>query len=466
MLLDVREKSSVPRWARMIDALSLLLATVALAVAMFGGFRQSIANVHVSVTSPIPLLLWAFAIAVVRQIAAPQRALYREFPARIGRWLHLDEVKSAVLTVVGTRLPILLVGYFAISLFGYANGRAPLQYFKNELLNLPVRWDAGWYLQIVTEGYRFASSDSQVQQNIVFFPAYPLLVRMVGRLLGGHTTHYVLAGMAVSLTAFFAALVYLYVLARKLVDEDKARYALWLIASYPFALFYGAMYSESLFLLGVVGAFYHLSERQFWQAAAWGLLAGLTKPNGALLSIPLALLAVSPAMSMARWRLRALATAAAPVAGMLLYAAFIWHLTGDPLAWARGQSAWERTSQPVTTVVANQVSFIRHAGLSEYLAVGGYDVLNMFAVLFALTAVWPVGRRIGLPYAALILVVTLPPIAYGGWLSAGRHSSVLFPIFLWLADVVPHGHRPAWIFAFSAFQALNAALFYTWRPMI
>src|SRR5262245_34661934 len=127
MLVDIREQSSVPRWARMIDALSLFLATLALAVAMFGGFRQSIANIRVSITSPIPLLLWAVAVAVVRQIAAPQRALYREFPVRVGRWLHLDEVRSAVVTVVGTRLPILLVGYFAISLFGYANGRAPLQ---------------------------------------------------------------------------------------------------------------------------------------------------------------------------------------------------------------------------------------------------------------------------------------------------------------------------------------------------
>ena len=29
------------------------------------------------------------------------------------------------------------------------------------------------------------------------------------------------------------------------------------MAAFPFALFYGALYTESLFLLGAVGAFYH-----------------------------------------------------------------------------------------------------------------------------------------------------------------------------------------------------------------
>ena len=44
-------------------------------------------------------------------------------------------------------------------MIGFANGRAPLRHFTNELLNLPVRWDAGWYLQIVTDGYRYVPGD-------------------------------------------------------------------------------------------------------------------------------------------------------------------------------------------------------------------------------------------------------------------------------------------------------------------
>jgi hypothetical protein len=59
------------------------------------------------------------------------------------------------------------------------------------------------YLQIVTEEYRYTSHDRAIQQNIVFFPAYPILIRVVGRLFSGEMTGCVVAGMLVSLVSFF-----------------------------------------------------------------------------------------------------------------------------------------------------------------------------------------------------------------------------------------------------------------------
>ena len=61
---------------------------------------------------------------------------------------------------------------------------------------------------------------------------------------------------------------------------------MFLVATYPFALFYGAIYTESLYLLGAVGAFYHFRRRELWAAGAWGLLVGFTRPNGCFLSLP------------------------------------------------------------------------------------------------------------------------------------------------------------------------------------
>ena len=94
-----------------------------------------------------------------------------------------------------------------------------------------------------------------------------------------------------------------------------------------------------------------------------------------------------------------------------------------------------------------------------------YDFLNGLATIFALAAVWPTARRFSPAYAAFILVTMLPPLSTGGLMSAGRFSSVLFPAFLWLAAVIPIRHRAGWVAAFAAFQAFNAALFYTWRPL-
>ena len=118
---------------------------------------------------------------------------------------------------------------------------------------------------------------------------------MAGRLLGGASTAFALGGTLISLGAFFGALVYLYRLARDILDnEDAARGAVWLLATFPFALFYGAVYSESLFLLGAVAAFYHFRRCEYVPAGAWGLLVGLTRPPGCLVSVPLAILAIEP----------------------------------------------------------------------------------------------------------------------------------------------------------------------------
>ena len=252
MVNEISESPVVPLWARVVDAICLVLVGLGVIVAISGGFRQSIGSIRLSVTSPLPLLLWAVALTVVRHVAAPHRTIYGGFAAM--EWLRRPAVRIAWTATVATRLPILLVGYLAVATFGYVSSDLPLRFFDNELLNLPVRWDAGWYLQIVTDGYRYVPNQPGLQQNIVFFPAYPMLVRTIGRLFGGHAAGYVSAGMTVSLAAFFAALVYFYALVRDFLDDERARYALWLLASYPFALFFGAVYTESLFFHAATAA--------------------------------------------------------------------------------------------------------------------------------------------------------------------------------------------------------------------
>jgi len=237
---------------------------------------------------------------------------------------------------------------------------------------------------------------------------------------------------------------------------------LGVLAAYPFALFFSALYTESLFLLAAAGAFYHFSKEQFGRAAAWGVLAGLTRVNGAFLVVPLAVLAVS---STRLDRNKAFAAAAAPAAGLALYALFIWRLTGDPLAFLSGHLAWGRSYQGVGALVAQQYSILANAGLSGYVGTPGYDALNAIGALFAVVAIWPVTRRLGVAYGLFVALNILPALADGGLLSAGRLSSILVPAFIWLAAVVPPHHRAGWIAGFAALQAFAAALFYTWRPL-
>jgi len=470
--------SDPPRWVRAIDALCLALVVLSALVAMSGGFRVRIGPLRVAVTSPYATLLWALAIAIVRHVLAPAAPIYRDLPARLAAWWRQPGVHTAAIATAGTRPAILFVGYMAVLVFGYPPGPAPPVQVNNELVNLEARWDANWYLGIVTEGYHFVPNQPGLQQSVAFFPAYPLLVRGVGRILGGRLTSYIGAGVIVSVGSFFLALIYLYALARDTLGEDEARFAVWAVAAYPFALFFGAIYTEPLLLLGMTATFYHFTHGRYVRAAAWGVLVGLTKTNGFLVSIPLAMLALQAAQGglgrqggpagpggRARQVATAMLAAAGPGIGMLIYSAYVWQLTGDPLGWLRAHGAWGREYSGLLTLVGDRVNIIANAGVEGYVASLPHDLINALGVIFVLAAVWPVARKLGLAYAVFILIYMLPPMAAGGLISAGRFSSVLFPAFLWLAGAVPPRHRPAWIASFAAFQALNAAMFYTWRPL-
>jgi hypothetical protein len=481
-----------PMWARAADFLALALAALAVITAASGGFRLRTAFGRIALTSPQRLILWAAAVVVLRHLLAREQPVYRHLPASISRWARATPFRAAMSAFFGTRPAIFFVGLLAVILIGYAPGAGPrpgdppYRDFENELLNLPNRWDAGWYLQIANPGTGYLYDNrggADIQQNIVFWPAYPLTVRVVALLLGNNKGSFLLAGTVVSLMAFLGALVYVYVLARDHLSEEQSSVAVWLLAAYPFAFFYGAVYTESLFLLAATGAFYHLTHRHFARAGLWALIVGLTRANGCLLCVPLGLMAISPWLP--AWIVQAasepsdrhaddrrlaafipaLAVAAMPCVGMLIYSAFVWSLTGNPFAWAAGHAAWGRSYTGLTPLVTDRYTYIANAGVYGYVSQLPLDLLNAMGVVFVLATAWPVARRLGIAYAAFLLINILVPIADGGLLSAGRFSSVLFPAFLWLASAVPPRHRFAWVATFAASQAFNASLFYTWRQL-
>ena len=472
----------LPAWARAADLLAIGLVIVGVTVSATGGFRLRVGEWRFALTSLGRPLLLAVLVAAARHLLVRDQPIYAHAVQQARRWAGSPSLRAAAAVLAGSRPAIFFAGLLAVVMFGYPPGAPPWRDYDNELMNLPLRWDAGWYLQIAENGYSYIrEAGAGAQQNIVFFPAYPMVTRLVALLLGNQKTAYVAAGTIVSLTAFLFALAYLHAFARDEIGEERAPAALWLLAAYPFALFFGAIYTESLYLLAAVGAFHHLRRREFVRAGLWGLIIGLTRPNGGLLSVPLALMALSPwlprAVAGGRTMIRrpragslrhiapALGAAAMCAIGTLVYSAFVWRLTGNPFAWASGHAAWGRHYTSLPHLVATRYDFIGHAGLYEYIAQSPYDMLNVLGAGFAIAAVWPVWRRFGIAFAVFILVNILPPLTTGGFLSAGRLSSVLFPAFVWLAAAVPAQQRTPWIVSFAMLQAMCAALFYTWRPL-
>ena len=459
----------------MLDVVAVVMALIAISVAISGGFR--ILDGGLSVTAWWrPALLSVIALAI-RHAIVRHDPLHQRIVRGVTTWWRADDTRVVLPIHLASRFGVLLIGFLAVVLIGFpaaAGGR--WQIYGNELLDLPGRWDTGWYIGIANEGYVYqADAPANQQQNIAFFPAYPMAIRFLSVLFGRHVLW---TGVVISLASFYLALTYFLRLSRDLLkDEDQAVTSVALLASYPFAVYFSAVYTEGLFLLTLMGAIYHFHKNQLWRAAIWGFLCGLTRPNGSLLSIVLALMAVAPMWDAVRWRpilppppgwktiARRVLTAAAPGVGMLAFSAFIYRLTGNPFMWTMQNVAWGRVYRSLDSIVSDRVGFIASNGLYAYASTETIDLLYAVAVLLALAAVWPVYRRFGLPFALFILITILPPMSAGGLLSMGRVTSVLFPVFLWMGAAVPARHRVAWIGLFALLQGFVAVMFFTWRPL-
>jgi hypothetical protein len=466
----------LPKWATALDVVAVVMALVAISVAINGGFRIWIFDFRLSVTDWMRPALWSAIAIGLRGAIVRDRPLHRRLIDGVTGWWRSPDTKTVFPIHFTTRFGVLLVGFLAVQLIGYPPEAVNRWHiYNNELLDLPARWDTGWYVGIAAEGYSYIpSAGAQQQQNIAFFPAFPMSMRYLSVLFGRQVLW---TGVLISLVSFFLALTYFLRLARTLLkNEEQAVTAVMLLAAYPFAVFFSAAYTESLFLLTLLGAVYHFHVQQWWRAAMWGFVCGLTRPNGALLSVVLALMVVAPLWDSARrriaipeagWRpimLRML-VAASPGLGMLTFSAFIWRLTGNPFAWTAQNLAWGRVYRSLDSIVTDRIDFIAANGWYNYASTQSIDMFYLVAVLLALAAVWPVYRRFGIAFAALILITILPPMSAGGLLSMGRVTSTLFPVFLWMGGAIPVTHRHAWIGLFALLQGFVAVMFFTWRPI-
>lgn len=466
----------LPKWATAFDIVAVVMALVALSVVIAGGFRLTIFGGRLSVTDWWRPALWSVLLTVVRHAIVRRQPLPQRAWRAVIRWWR-DPVTRIVLPIhVATRGGVLAVGFLAVILIGVPPDASHWRIYSNAFLDLPARWDAGWYLDIATEGYRYdPNARAGYQQNIAFFPAFPMAMKYLSVVLGRQPLW---TGVGLSLVAFFLALGYFLRLARdELQDEDAAVTAVMLLAAYPFAVFFSAAYTEGLFLLTLVGAVYRFRRDQLWCAAAWGFVCGLTRPNGAFLSIVLGLMAVTPMWDAVRWRPllppptgwphigKRLLSAAAPGFGMLAFSAYIYQLTGHPFSWTMQNEAWGRVYRSLDSLVADRIGYIAIHGFYNYASTQTIDLFYLLAVLFVIGSAWPVYRRFGFPYAVLLLVNILPPLAAGGTLSIGRVTSVLFPAFLWMGGAIPKRHRAAWIAGFACLQGFVAVMFFTWRPI-
>ncbi len=347
---------------------------------------------------------------------------------------------SRVILLVITMLTVL-----SVELLQYSNAGIPARYLsmlyshdaagRNILLFSWYHWDAAHFVSISARGYADRA-------NTAFFPLWPLLQNIAGLLLGGaYPDSYYIAGLLLSNLCFYIVLVLLYELIAADFDACTARRALFYLSFAPYALFFFAGYTESLFLLLCVATFLVLRRggaRDWWFAGLLGFLASLTRSSGVALAIPYLVLYFQrfwvPTQRL-QFSLREKLNALAPIvlipAGVVAYLVYLYFAKGDPFIFGAVEKYyWHRHfSLPWATL-----SLIWRAFFSVTSSVHfwGESVAFVFTLipLLILGFGW---RRIPLHYALFSLVLAALSLSFpietdSPLLSQPRYLLMLFPV--------------------------------------
>ncbi|HUY11873.1 MAG TPA: mannosyltransferase family protein, partial [Candidatus Dormibacteraeota bacterium] len=152
-------------------------------------------------------------------------------------------VREVLLDFVATRAAIIVIAELAAVIIGQRPGQHVSE-SSHLLLAVWGRWDAVHYLNIATRGYQGT--------EMAFFPLFPMMIRALGVLVGNH----LIAGLLISNACFFFGLLFLYKLLEREFDRTVARRAIFYISIFPSAVFFSAVYTESLFFMLTVAAFF------------------------------------------------------------------------------------------------------------------------------------------------------------------------------------------------------------------
>ena len=291
-------------------------------------------------------------------------------------------------------------------------------------LHLWVQWDASYYLDAATNGYRMpaiVTGNETGQSSINFLPLLPLGIALIRFLVGSP----VIAGLIFTNLCLVAAGVLLHRLTCRRAGVHAADWSVLSMMLLPGSFSLSGIMSEAPFLLLSIGAVTFARSRPAWGSLCLSLLA-ITRLTGIVL-----LAGVGLDWLIDRYRgrpatYRTLFLLALSPLPLLAYAAFMFHVTGDALAAVHSHSAFwfQKEELPFQELF----SFV--ATGEQRLQVESVISLSMVAVLLTRWRLFTAGEW-------LFLAVSIGTSSSAVSLSPSliRYMIALYPVHMAVGDL-------------------------------
>lgn len=326
-----------------------------------------------------------------------------------------------------------------------------------EELNYWLNMDSGYYLTIARQGY------TNTGVEIVFFPGYPLMVRLFRCLTGNELS----AALLVSALSYSASGCLLLRLLAMDHGEDGARRAAKYLFLMPGAFFFVAPMSESLFFLLCLASVYCARRGKWLLAGALGGYAAFTRSLGVLLLAPLVLEAVHACVQetgpfSVRWKkwLPAFACLLLVPLGTVLYLLINYRLFGNPFQFmVFEREVWEQGFGFFWATAAYQTDIALYVLGTDYYHIAlGQWLPNVTYCFISLLVMAVAAKRLRPSYSAWFIAYYFFAIGATYLLSAPRYLLAAAPLYPGLAQVTESKKLDR----FLSLLCLCASVFYFW----
>lgn len=321
--------------------------------------------------------------------------------------------------------------------------------------------DAFWYEKIAVDGHEKITPDQlgkceegNIEQSYyAFFPLYPFTIRAIMTL-----SNWSFDNVAFLLSVLFSiglfVLFYYYV--RNLLNSEKQAFiATLLLILLPFHFYFSMFYTESLFLLLLIGAFYSIDLKKHWLTILTTVLLVWVRPNGLFMLVPLFIYFIERNYSSdfrqlfsRNWKefLPGLIFAF-PVIAFVGYCFYLQSMTGDFFAYKTAQAGWCReTVFPWTPI-------FRAESPTEFFKIG-------YLGFFGLFALWNV-KKIPFSYFVLLGIGLLVPLVANS-ITIPRFIIVLFPFVILFAKPLKKINNTALVIVLVLLFAIQLYTFSFW----
>lgn len=319
-----------------------------------------------------------------------------------------------------------------------------------------ANFDGIHYITIAYSAYQYP--------NFAFFPLLPVLISLVNRVFAISRIDAALWVVNVSL---LGSLFLLYKTTLLDFNRNVSIRALILLLVFPTSFFYGAIYTDSLYLFLSLASFYAGRKSRWVLAGLIGYFAGMARLVGILL-LPALLLEWYLQNRGGKLQLkilirnffhqRAFMLLLIPL-GLITYGCYLYMTHGDFFLFQKAMAQWSQSQ----IVFPLQVLY-RYGNIllsTPFNFVYFVAVVELLSTIFYFSLSWYVAKKVRISYGVFMFLTLLLPTFTGTFQSMPRYILHLFPAFIALALLTMRSQKVFWvtIIIFLALQFVFVAFF-------